>query len=177
LEPYGRKWQEILNSATGEAIAQVPRGSEEDVARAVEAADWGIAEWPETPPGERARMLHKLADAVEENAEDLARLETKNVGKPISLSREELHFIVDNLRFFAGACRVLEGKSAGEYLRGYTSMVRREPVGVVGQITPWNYPLVMAGWKVGRTCGRRATTRTDRNDACWVPIQKRQVER
>ena len=94
-------------------------------------------------------MLHALADALEENAEELARLESRDVGKPITSARGEMPSVVDCLRFFAGACRVVEGKSAGEYVRGYTSMIRREPVGVVGQIAPWNYPLMMAAWKVG----------------------------
>jgi acyl-CoA reductase-like NAD-dependent aldehyde dehydrogenase len=89
-------------------------------------------------------MLYRLADVLQEHAEELARLESRDVGKPITTARGELPFVVDNLRFFAGACRVMEGKAAGEYLRGYTSMIRREPVGVTGQITPWNYPLMMA---------------------------------
>ena len=94
-------------------------------------------------------MLLKLADRIEQNAEELAVLEAENVGKPIGLARSEVPFMVDNLRFFAGACRCMEGKAAGEYLAGYTSMIRREPVGVVGSIAPWNYPLMMAVWKVG----------------------------
>ncbi len=94
-------------------------------------------------------MLLNLANAVEEKSEELARMESRNVGKPISLARDEMPFIVDNLRFFAGACRVMEGQTTGEYLRGYTSMIRREPVGVVGQIAPWNFPLMMAVWKIG----------------------------
>ena len=94
-------------------------------------------------------MLLKLADRIEQNAEELAVLEADNVGKPIGLARSEVPFMVDNLRFFAGACRCMEGKAAGEYLAGYTSMIRREPVGVVGSIAPWNYPLMMAVWKVG----------------------------
>ncbi len=94
-------------------------------------------------------MLLNLANAVEEKSEELARMESRNVGKPISLARDEMPFIVDNLRFFAGACRVMEGQTTGEYLRSYTSMIRREPVGVVGQIAPWNFPLMMAVWKIG----------------------------
>ena len=92
----------------------------------------------------------KLADAIEEHADELAELESDNAGKPINAFRDdEIPFMVDNLRFFAGAARCLEGRAAGEYVRGYTSMIRREPVGVVGQIAPWNYPLMMAVWKIG----------------------------
>src|SRR4029450_7331763 len=89
------------------------------------------------------------ADAIEENADSLCELESLNVGKPIEAMREEIPFMVDNLRFFAGAARCLEGRAAGEYMKGYTSMIRREPVGVVGQIAPWNYPRMMAVWKIG----------------------------
>jgi 1-pyrroline dehydrogenase len=149
VEGMGGEWREVINPATGAVIAEVPEGSEEDVERAVEAAHRAFASWFETTPGERAGMLFALADIMEENAEELALLESRNVGKPISLAREEVPFMIDNLRFFAGASRVLEGKAAGEYLRGYTSMIRREPVGVVGQIAPWNYPLHMAIWKIG----------------------------
>jgi hypothetical protein len=148
VEGMGGEWREVINPATGTVIAEVPEGAEEDVERAVEAADRAFASWFETTPGERAEMLFRLADVMEENAGELASLESRNVGKPISLAREELPFMIDNLRFFAGAGRVLEGKAAGEYLRGYTSMIRREPVGVVGQIAPWNYPLHMAIWKI-----------------------------
>src|SRR5205807_5183656 len=103
-----------------------------------------------TTPGERALALLKLAEAIQEHSEELSELETDNAGKPISAFREdEIPFIVDNLRFFAGAARTLEGRSAGEYVSGYTSLIRREPVGVIGQITPWNYPLMMAIWKIG----------------------------
>lgn len=149
VEGVKDEWQEVINPSTGEKIAEVPRGSEEDVDRAVEAADRAFADWFETTPGERSAMLLKLADIVEENGEELAQLESKNVGKPLPMAREEMEFVADNLRFFAGACRVMEGKAAGEYIRGYTSMIRREPVGVVGQVAPWNFPLMMAGWKIG----------------------------
>jgi acyl-CoA reductase-like NAD-dependent aldehyde dehydrogenase len=148
VEGVRDEWQQIIDPATGETIAEVPKGSEEDVNRAVEAADKAFDEWFETTPMERAEMLLKLANAMEEHTEELAQLETKNVGKPISLSREEVPFTIDNIRFFAGACRVMEGKATGEYLRGYTSMIRREPVGVIGQIAPWNYPLMMTVWKI-----------------------------
>jgi 1-pyrroline dehydrogenase len=148
VEAERGEWERVIEPATGEAIAEVPRCAEEDVDRAVEAASVAFGSWFDTTPQDRSEMLHALADALQEHAEELARLESRNVGKPITMARGELPFIVDNLRFFAGACRVMEGKAAGEYLRGYTSMIRREPVGVVGQIAPWNYPLMMAVWKI-----------------------------
>jgi 1-pyrroline dehydrogenase len=140
---------EVLNPATGETIAEVPRGTQADVDRAVEAAKKALPEWLETTPGERAEALLKLAQVIDDNSEELAELESMNVGKPLSYARDEMPVSADNLRFFAGAARVLEGKSAGEYMRGYTSMLRREPVGIVGGIVPWNYPLMMAVWKLG----------------------------
>jgi 1-pyrroline dehydrogenase len=139
----------ILNPATGEQIAIAPLSNEKDVDAAVQAAAGAFKEWSETPPGERAHALLKIADAIEEQAEELSRVESLNVGKPLEAMREEIPFMVDNLRFFAGAARCLEGRAAGEYMKGYTSMLRREPVGVVGQVAPWNYPLMMAVWKVG----------------------------
>jgi 1-pyrroline dehydrogenase len=138
---------EILNPATGETIAEVPRGTQEDADRAVAAAKQALPEWLETTPGERAEALLRLADLLDEHAEELAELESRNVGKPLPAARDELPVSSDNIRFFAGAARLLEGKSAGEYMRGYTSMLRREPIGVVAGITPWNYPLMMAVWK------------------------------
>src|SRR5262245_58403734 len=139
---------EVLNPATGGTIAEVPRGTQADVTRAVEAAKGALPEWLDSTPQERSDMLLKLADALDEHAEELALLESQNVGKPMAAAREELPVCSDNLRFFAGAARTLEGRAAGEYMRGYTSMIRREPVGVVGQIAPWNYPLMMAVWKI-----------------------------
>jgi 1-pyrroline dehydrogenase len=140
---------EVLNPATGETIAEVPEGTQADVDRAVEAAKKALPEWLETTPGERAEALLKLADSIDEHTEELAELESQNVGKPLSYARDEMPVSSDNLRFFAGAARLLEGKSAGEYMRGYTSMIRREPIGIVGGIAPWNYPLMMAVWKMG----------------------------
>jgi 1-pyrroline dehydrogenase len=139
---------EIINPSTGETIAEVPNGTQADVDRAVEAAKRAWPEWRDTTPQERAEMLLKLADALDAHADDLARVESQNVGKPLSYARDEIPVSSDNLRFFAGAARVLEGRSAGEYMRGYTSMIRREPIGVVGQIAPWNYPLMMGVWKI-----------------------------
>src|SRR2546421_9470733 len=153
----GGNWQDaasgetmdVINPATGETIAEVPRCSAEDVDRAVEAAAKVLPDWLEKTPKERSELLHKLADVLEENAEELAQLESLNVGKPLMASRDEMPFSTDNLRFFAGAARNLEGKSAGEYIEGYTSIIRREPLGIVGGICPWNYPLMMAVWKLG----------------------------
>jgi len=150
VDPAEGQTEPVLNPATGEAIAEAPVSTAEDVERAVEAARKAFPDWGVTTPGERAEALLKLADALEEHGEEIAELEADNAGKPISAVREdEIPFMVDNLRFFAGAARTLEGRSAGEYVSGYTSFIRREPVGVVGQIAPWNYPLMMAIWKIG----------------------------
>jgi betaine-aldehyde dehydrogenase/aminobutyraldehyde dehydrogenase len=143
----GGETMDVLNPATAEVIAEVPRCSAEDVDRAVEAAVDALPEWLETTPGERAGILLKLADLIDENADKLAEIESRNVGKPLGYARDEMPVCSDNIRFFAGAARLLEGKSAGEYMRGYTSIIRREPLGVVGGIAPWNYPLMMAVWK------------------------------
>ena len=115
----------------------------------VEQAKQTLPEWLDATPAERAALLLELADVIDENAEELAQIESRNVGKPLSMAREEMPFSADNLRFFAGAARNLEGKSAGEYIKGYTSMIRREPIGIVAGICPWNYPLMMAVWKLG----------------------------
>jgi 1-pyrroline dehydrogenase len=139
---------EVLNPATGEAIAEVPQASAEDVDRAVQAAKKALPEWLETTPGERAEALLKLAAAIDEHGDELAEIESRNVGKPLSYAKDEMPVCADNFRFFAGAARVVEGKSTGEYMRGYTSWIRREPIGVVGGIAPWNYPLMMAVWKI-----------------------------
>jgi aminobutyraldehyde dehydrogenase len=140
---------DVLNPATGEVIGAVPRCEAEDVDRAVDAAQAALPEWRESTPAERGELVLKLATVLEENAEELAQIESVNVGKPLSYARDEMPVCVDNLRFFAGAARMLEGKATGEYMRGYTSMIRREPIGIVGGIAPWNYPLMMAVWKLG----------------------------
>ena len=140
----------ILNPATGEPIAEAPLSSAEDVDRAVEAAERAFEGWGVTTPKDRAQALLRLADALEEHADELADIESADVGKPrAAFLEDEIPVAADNLRFFAGAARYLEGKAAGEYMEGYTSMIRREPIGVVGQIAPWNYPLMMAIWKIG----------------------------
>jgi betaine-aldehyde dehydrogenase len=139
----------VINPATGEQIAVTPLSTEADVDAAVAAAKAAFDGWGGSTPQERSLALLKIADAVEEAGEELCQIESLNVGKPIEAMREEIPVCVDNLRFFAGACRNLEGKAAGEYMEGYTSMIRREPVGVVGQVAPWNYPLMMMVWKIG----------------------------
>lgn len=140
----------IYNPATAEPIAEVPSGGEEDVEAVVAAARTAFDQtWSNTTPKDRSVMLLKLAQKIEDAGEELAGLESANVGKPSSVSSFDVEFTVDNLRFFAGAARLLEGKSAGEYMEGYTSMIRREPIGVVASIAPWNYPLMMAIWKIG----------------------------
>jgi betaine-aldehyde dehydrogenase len=142
--------EEVTNPANGEVIAEMPLSTEEDVNRAVAAAKNAFEGWARTVPGERAAAINKLADLLEEHAEELADLEAADAGKPRSAFLEdEMPFLVDNLRFFAGAGRVLDGKASGEFSENRTSIIRREPIGVVGQITPWNYPLMMAIWKIG----------------------------
>jgi 1-pyrroline dehydrogenase len=148
VDSAGGETMEVLNPATGEVIAEVPQATAEDVDRAVQAAKKALVEWRETTPSERAELLLKLANAIDEHTDELAELESRNVGKPLSSAKDELPVCSDNFRFFAGAARVLEGKSAGEYMKGYTSWLRREPIGVVGGIAPWNYPLMMAVWKM-----------------------------
>jgi betaine-aldehyde dehydrogenase len=150
VDPAEGATEEILNPATGEPIAEAPLSTAEDVDRAVAAAKRAFEGWADTTPGERSLALIRLADRIEEHGDELADLEAADAGKPRhAFVEDELPFMADNLRYFAGAARNLEGRPAGEYTEGYTSMVRREPVGVVGQITPWNYPLMMAIWKIG----------------------------
>jgi betaine-aldehyde dehydrogenase len=140
----------VLNPATGEEIARAPISSAEDVDRAVMAARRAFEGWSNTTPAQRATALLAMADLIEEHGEELARLEALNAGKPIeAVTNDEVPVMADNLRFFAGAARCLEGRAAGEYMEGYTSFTRREAVGVIGQVTPWNYPLMMAIWKFG----------------------------
>jgi betaine-aldehyde dehydrogenase len=142
--------EEVTNPANGETIAEMPLSNEEDVNRAVAAAKRAFDSWSKTTPGERGTALLKLADLIEEHAEEIADLESADAGKPRqAFLDDEIPFGADNLRFFAGAGRTMQGSAAGEYAEGRTSIIRREPVGVVGQITPWNYPLMMAIWKIG----------------------------
>jgi betaine-aldehyde dehydrogenase len=149
-DPSGGEMEDVTNPASGEVIARAPLSTKEDVDAAVKAARKAAEGWENTTPGERQALLLKLADAIEERAEEITDLEVMDAGKPrAAMLEEEIPPMVDQLRFFAGAARCMEGKSAGEYMEGHTSFVRREPVGVCAQITPWNYPLMMAVWKIG----------------------------
>jgi aminobutyraldehyde dehydrogenase len=140
---------DVINPATAEKIGAVPNMTADEVDAVVERAKQALPEWLDATPKERSELLYKLAQILEDNAEELAQIESSNVGKPLMVSRDEMPFSADNLRFFAGAARNLDGKSAGEYIKGYTSMIRREPLGIVAGICPWNYPLMMAVWKMG----------------------------
>ena len=142
--------QDLVDPATGQVFATVALGTPNDVERAVAAAKFAQRDWAALSVGERSAALMKFADALEENSEKLARLESQNAGKPMKLTAGgDIPFAIDNLRFFAAAVRCQEGSAAGEFVGGYTSLIRREPIGVVGAITPWNYPLMMAVWKLG----------------------------
>jgi betaine-aldehyde dehydrogenase len=143
--------RDVINPATGEVVASVQEGTAEDANRAVAAAKAAFyGDWYDSTPKDRQHALLKLADVIEANAEELVRLESINVGKPVAVTMsEEIPPIVDNLRFFGGAARTMEGRNAGEYMAGFTSFIRREPIGVAGLIAPWNYPLMMAIWKIG----------------------------
>jgi 1-pyrroline dehydrogenase len=153
----GGAWQDarsdrsdpVIDPATGEVITEVASSNEADVAAAVEAAAAAFDEWSGTAPGERAKALSALADRLEERADDLVAIESRNVGKPISAVPDEIGFLADNLRYFGAGARNLTTQAPGEYLAGYTSILRREPLGVVASIAPWNYPLMMAAWKIG----------------------------
>lgn len=141
--------ENVVNPADETVIATAPLASTREVDDAVAAAKRAFEKWSVTTPQERSLAMLRIADSIEAKAEDFARLESENVGKPIEYAKEEIPQVVDCLRYFAGACRNMDGRAAGEYMEGYTSMIRREPVGVVGQIAPWNYPLLMAAWKIG----------------------------
>jgi betaine-aldehyde dehydrogenase len=143
----GRR-SDLIDPSTGEVFGSAPLSGPADVDAAYAAAANAFESWRDSTPSERQRALLKFADAIEARAEEIIAAECENTGKPIELTRtEEMPPMLDQLRFFAGAARVLEGRSAGEYMAGHTSYIRREPVGVVGQVTPWNYPMMMAVWK------------------------------
>ncbi|MGV9211400.1 gamma-aminobutyraldehyde dehydrogenase [Micromonospora sp. RB23] len=149
VDPADGGYADLVDPCTGEVFAQTPVSGPADVDAAMSAAATAFESWREVTPAERQRALLKLADAVEARAADLVDAEVRNTGKPRQLTAdEELPPAVDEFRFFAGAARLLEGRSAGEYLAGHTSYVRREPIGVCAQVTPWNYPLMMAIWKI-----------------------------
>src|SRR5947209_2618402 len=146
--PAGGETAELIDPSTGEVFATAPVSREADVDAAFQSAARAFEEWRDTTPSERQRALLRIADALEERASDLVAVESENTGKPRELTtEEEVPPMCDQIRFFAGAARMLEGKSAGEYMTGYTSYVRREPIGVCGAVTPWNYPAMMAVWK------------------------------
>jgi betaine-aldehyde dehydrogenase len=149
VAPADGRYEDLIDPSTGEVFASAPVSGEADVDRAMQAAARAFEKWRDTTPSDRQRALLRFADAVEARADDLVAAEVQNTGKPIALTAsEELPPAIDQIRFFAGAARLLEGRSAGEYLTGYESYVRREPVGVCAQVTPWNYPLMMAVWKL-----------------------------
>jgi betaine-aldehyde dehydrogenase len=142
------KTQDLINPATGEVFAQAPVSNAADVDKAMKAAEKAFEVWKESTPGERQKAINKIADAIEARSEELIQIESENTGKPIAVTRaEEIGPMLDQIRFFAGAARHLEGRSAAEYFKGHTSFIRREPIGVCAQVTPWNYPMMMAVWK------------------------------
>jgi len=139
---------DLINPSSGEVFAQAQLSNAEDIDRAYSAASKAFESWRDTTPAERQKMLLDIADLFEAHGDELVAIESENTGKPIPVTMsEELPPMLDQIRFFAGAARVLEGRSSGEYMKGFTSMIRREPVGIVGQVTPWNYPMMMAVWK------------------------------
>jgi aminobutyraldehyde dehydrogenase len=141
--------EEILNPATAELIAKIPSASQEQIDHAVAAATRAFPDWAQTTPGQRSGMLLRLADKIEAEAEEFARLESHNCGKPYArVLADEMPAIIDCFRFFAGAARCLSASAVGEYVAGHTSMVRRDPIGVVASVAPWNYPLMMVAWKI-----------------------------
>jgi betaine-aldehyde dehydrogenase len=149
-DPRDGTYSDVIDPSTGEAYAKAPISSAADVDDALQAAATAFETWRDSTPAERSLAMLKFAAAVEERAQEITEVESKNTGKPVALTlSEELPPSVDQLRFFAAAARLLEGRSAGEYMRDHTSMIRREPIGVCAQVTPWNYPLMMAVWKIG----------------------------
>ena len=151
VDAAGESTSELINPSTGQVVATAPISSQEDVDAAYASAAKAFdGEWGESTPSERQSALLKFADAIEARADEFVRLEAENTGKPFALTAtEEVPVMCDQLRFFAGAARVLEGRASAEYMKGHTSWIRREPIGVVGQVTPWNYPMMMAAWKIG----------------------------
>lgn len=142
------KTQDLINPSTGQVFAQAPVSNAADIDKAMKAAEKAFEIWKETTPGERQKAINKIADAIEARSEELIQIESENTGKPIAVTRaEEIGPMLDQIRFFAGAARHLEGRSAAEYFKGHTSFIRREPIGVCAQVTPWNYPMMMAVWK------------------------------
>lgn len=149
-DPISDARSDIVDPSTGAVVASAPVSGASDVDAAYAAASKAFETWRDTTPSQRQQALLRIADAIEARAEEFVKLEAENTGKPHALTTsEEIPPMVDQLRFFAGAARVLEGRAAGEYMAGHTSWIRREPIGVIGQVTPWNYPMMMAAWKIG----------------------------
>ncbi|MEL6793747.1 MAG: aldehyde dehydrogenase family protein, partial [Pseudomonadota bacterium] len=154
FETGTEKEEIVLNPKTGEAILQLPEASEGQIDRAVTAAEAAFVQWSRTTPAERSGYLLKIADRIEAEADAFAALEALNCGKPINAVKEdEIPAIVDCYRFFAGAVRCIPASAGGEYMAGHTSMIRRDPIGIVGSIAPWNYPLMMMAWKLAPAIG------------------------
>jgi 1-pyrroline dehydrogenase len=170
VDGHGDEAQDIVNPATGEVIATVPKGTQKDVDAAVAAAKQKFDEdWWDSTPRMRSEMMLKIADVILEHGDELARIESDNVGKPLATTiSEEIPPIADTFRFFAGAARTLEGRATGEYMQGFTSMLRREAMGVVGSIAPWNYPLMMAAWKLGPALAAGNTVVIKPSE--WTPL-------
>lgn len=148
VDAHSGEVSEVINPSTGQAYATAPISDQADVDTAMEAASAAFDQWRDATPSERQKALLKIADAFESRVDELVAIESENTGKPLALTHsEEVPPMLDQIRFFAGAARMLEGRSAGEYMRGHTSMIRREPVGVIAQVAPWNYPMMMAVWK------------------------------
>lgn len=148
VEAADGRTSDLINPSTGEVFASAPVSNATDVDRAYVAADAAFEVWSNSTPSERQKALLTIADAFEAHADELVALESENTGKPVAVTAaEEIPPMIDQIRFFAGAARVLEGRAAGEYAKGFTSIIRREPIGVIGQVTPWNYPMLMAVWK------------------------------
>jgi betaine-aldehyde dehydrogenase len=142
------KTQDLINPSTGQVFAKAPVSNAADIDKAMKSAASAFEIWKESTPGERQKAINKIADAIEARSEELIGIESENTGKPIAVTRaEEIGPMLDQIRFFAGAARHLEGRSAAEYSKGHTSFIRREPIGVCAQVTPWNYPMMMAVWK------------------------------
>ena len=158
-ESLSGQFTDLINPTTGEVFGKAALSDEKDIDLAYNAAAKAFETWKETTPSERSMALWKIADVLEQNIEEIVSLESENTGKPIGVTMaEEVGPMLDQIRYFATAARNLEGKSAGEYMKGHTSMIRREPIGVIGQVTPWNYPMMMAVWKYAPAIAAGNTT-------------------
>src|SRR3954465_2753249 len=168
VEPETDALDDITDPATGEVIFRAAASGAADVDRAVQAAAKAFESWSTTTPRQRSEALLRIATVIEDHADEFTAIESANVGKPVSALPDEMDLTLDNFRFFAGGARALEGRAAGEYMTGYTSYLRREPLGVVGQIAPWNYPLMMAIWKIGPALAAGNTVVLKPSE--WTPL-------